>query len=134
MRRVITFGTFDIFHIGHLAILERSSALGDYLIVGISTDELNFSKKGRAPFYSYEERSKIIQGLKVVDQVFPEDSLELKREYLVRFAADILVMGDDWHGKFDEFSDICQVVYLPRTPTISTTATIERIRLSKQEQ
>lgn len=132
MKRVITFGTFDIFHIGHLAILERARSLGDYLIVGISTDELNESKKGRAPFYPYEERARIISGLRVVDAVFPEVSLEHKRRYLVEYDADILVMGDDWTGRFDEYRDICSVVYLPRTPTISTTATIERIRLSKQ--
>lgn len=131
MTRVITFGTFDIFHIGHLVILERARALGDSLVVGISTDELNQSKKGRAPFYPYEERARIVSGLRVVDQVFPEAALELKRQYLIQHAADILVMGDDWAGKFDEFSDVCRVVYLPRTPTVSTTATIERIRLAK---
>lgn len=126
--RVITFGTFDIFHIGHLRILERARAYGDYLIVGISTDELNISKKGRAPVYPFDQRRDILLGLRVVDEVFAEESLEKKRDYIVEHRADILVMGDDWAGKFDEFGDVCRVEYLPRTPSISTTQTIEAIR------
>ncbi len=126
--RVITFGTFDIFHIGHLRILERARAYGDYLIVGVSTDELNASKKGRTPVYPYAQRRDILQALRVVDEVFPEESLELKREYVIQHRADILVMGDDWAGKFDHLNDVCKVEYLPRTPSISTSATIEAIR------
>ncbi len=129
MKRVITFGTFDIFHVGHLNILERARAEGDWLAVGISTDLLNQHKKGRPPIYCYEERARIVTALKCVDEVFAENSLEEKRKYLLRYQANILVMGDDWAGRFDEFKDICKVVYLPRTPSISTTATIERIRL-----
>jgi len=127
-KRVVTFGTFDVFHVGHLRLLERARAQGDYLIVGISTDELNRSKKQRDPVYSLGERLEIVSGLRCVDEVFAEESLELKREYLLRHRADILVMGDDWQGRFDEFSDICEVRYLPRTPAISTTVTIEKIR------
>ncbi len=127
-KRVVTFGTFDVFHVGHLRLLERARAQGDYLIVGISTDELNRSKKQRDPVYSLVERLEIVSGLRCVDEVFAEESLELKREYLLRHRADILVMGDDWQGRFDEFSDICEVRYLPRTPAISTTVTIEKIR------
>ena len=126
--RVITFGTFDIFHIGHLRILERARAYGDYLIVGVSTDELNASKKGRTPVYPFEQRRDILASLRVVDEVFAEESLALKRDYILQHKADILVMGDDWAGKFDEFSEVCRVEYLPRTPSISTSATIESIR------
>ena len=126
--RVITFGTFDIFHIGHLRLLERARACGDSLIVGLSTDELNFSKKQRKPVYPYDQRHDILKALRVVDEVFAEESLEQKRDYVQEHQADILVMGDDWAGKFDELKDICEVVYLPRTPSISTSATIEEIR------
>lgn len=129
MSRVITFGTYDLFHLGHLSLLERARAQGDWLVVGVSTDALNKSKKGRPPIYSESERMRIVAALRAVDEVFPEESLEAKREYILRYKADILVMGDDWAGRFDELNDICRVVYLPRTPSISTTATIERIRV-----
>ncbi|PTU32924.1 adenylyltransferase/cytidyltransferase family protein [Stenotrophobium rhamnosiphilum] len=127
-KRVVTFGTFDVFHVGHLRLLERARLQGDYLIVGISTDELNRSKKQRDPVYNLAERMEIVSGLRCVDQVFAEESLELKRQYLLEHRADVLVMGDDWAGRFDEFSDICEVRYLTRTPAISTTVTIEKIR------
>ncbi|MEZ7941088.1 MAG: pantoate--beta-alanine ligase [Flavobacteriales bacterium] len=129
MKRIITFGTFDLFHIGHLNILERARELGDELVVGISTDALNFSKKQKYPVYKEEDRSRIIGSLKAVDAVFYEESLELKRQYILDNKADVLVMGNDWEGKFDEFKDICEVVYLTRTPSISTTGVIEIIRL-----
>ncbi|OGS92176.1 MAG: glycerol-3-phosphate cytidylyltransferase [Gallionellales bacterium GWA2_60_18] len=128
MTTVITFGTFDVFHVGHLRILERARELGDRLLVGVSTDKMNFDKKGRYPVYSQEERIAIIRSLRHVDDVFLEESLALKRHYLLEYRADVLVMGDDWVGKFDEFKDICKVEYLPRTPSISTTEVIERIR------
>ncbi len=126
-RTVITFGTFDVFHVGHLRVIERAAALGDRLVVGVSADALNERKKGRAPVFSQEERLEIVAALKVVDEVFVEESLELKRAYIEQFGADVLVMGDDWEGKFDELGDVCEVVYLPRTPAISTTALIEKI-------
>lgn len=126
---VVTFGTFDVFHVGHLHILERAKELGERLVVGVSSDALNVAKKGRPPVFPQQERMHILSALKCVDAVFLEESLEEKRDYLVRFRADFLVMGDDWSGKFDEFSDICRVVYLPRTPAISTTAVIEKIRV-----
>jgi choline-phosphate cytidylyltransferase len=126
-RTVITFGTFDVFHVGHLRVIERAAALGDRLVVGVSADALNESKKGRAPVFSQAERLEIVAALKPVSEVFVEESLEQKREYIERYAADVLVMGDDWAGLFDEFNDICDVVYLPRTPAISTTALIEKI-------
>jgi glycerol-3-phosphate cytidylyltransferase len=126
-RTVITFGTFDVFHVGHLRVIERAAALGDRLVVGVSADALNMRKKDRLPVFSEGERLAIVSALKPVDEVFVEESLELKREYILKFGADVLVMGDDWEGRFDEFKDICEVVYLPRTPAISTTALIEKI-------
>ena len=124
---VITFGTFDVFHVGHLRVLERARAFGDRLVVGVSADALNERKKGRVPVFSQKERLEIVAALKAVDEVFVEESLELKRDYILQHQADVLVMGDDWAGKFDEFGDICKVEYLPRTPAISTTALIEKI-------
>lgn len=129
MTTTITFGTFDVFHVGHLRILERAHALGDRLVVGVSSDALNISKKGRAPVYPQDERMAIVAALRCVDEVFLEESLELKRDYLLRYRADVLAMGDDWRGEFDGFSDTCRVVYFERTPAISTTAVIEKIRL-----
>ena len=126
-RTVITFGTFDVFHVGHLRVLQRAAALGDRLVVGVSADALNVAKKGRAPIYSQDERMEIVASLRVVDDVFVEESLEKKRHYIVEYGADILVMGDDWEGKFDWVSDVCEVVYLPRTPSVSTTGLIEHI-------
>ncbi|HEY7009883.1 MAG TPA: adenylyltransferase/cytidyltransferase family protein [Jatrophihabitantaceae bacterium] len=127
MTTVITFGTFDVLHVGHLRILQRSRALGDRLVVGVSSDALNMSKKGRLPVFSQDERCELVANLKCVDEVFVEESLELKREYVEKYQADVLVMGDDWAGRFDFLTDICQVSYLPRTPSISTTAVIEHI-------
>jgi glycerol-3-phosphate cytidylyltransferase len=129
MKRIITFGTFDVFHVGHLRIIERARKLGDYLLVGVSTDALNYAKKGRNPFYNQTERLQIISAIRYVDEVFLEETLELKRHYIQTYKADVLVMGDDWAGKFDEFKDICRVEYLRRTPSISTTAVIEKIRI-----
>ncbi len=126
-RTVITFGTFDVFHVGHLRVIERAAALGDRLVVGVSADALNLRKKGREPVFSERERMAIVAALKPVDEVFLEESLELKRDYIEKFSADVLVMGDDWKGRFDEMGDVCEVVYLPRTPAISTTALIEKI-------
>ncbi|ECQ5527360.1 adenylyltransferase/cytidyltransferase family protein, partial [Campylobacter jejuni] len=124
MKNVITFGTFDLFHYGHLRILERAASLGDKLIVGVSSDSLNFAKKHRYPIYSEQERLNIISSLKCVSCVFLEEALELKRDYLLKYQANILVMGDDWKGKFDCFNDICDVIYFERTPSISTTEII----------
>lgn len=128
MARVITFGTFDMFHVGHLNILERAAKYGDELIVGISTDKLNFSKKQRNPVCPEHNRSAIVSALKCVNEVFYEESLELKRDYIMEHRADILVMGDDWAGKFDHLKDLCEVIYLPRTPSISTTELIEVVK------
>ncbi|MBW2939730.1 adenylyltransferase/cytidyltransferase family protein [Zhongshania aquimaris] len=131
MRRVITFGTFDVFHVGHLRLLQRAKALGDELIVGVSTDRLNFEKKNRYPVFTQLERSEIISALKCVSSVFLEFSLEDKEKYILEHGADVLVMGDDWRGRFDQYGNVCDVVYLERTPSISTTATIEKISFMK---
>lgn len=128
MRRVITFGTFDVLHVGHILILERARALGDQLVVGVSSDALNYSKKQRYPIYRQADRVRIIESLRCVDQVFVEESLELKADYIRQHDAQVLVMGDDWKGRFDHFSSLCEVIYLPRTPSISTTEIIEIVR------
>ena len=126
-RTVITFGTFDVFHVGHLKVIERAAALGDRLVVGVSADALNLRKKGREPVFSQGERMAIVGALRMVDEVFVEESLELKRDYIVEHRADVLAMGDDWKGRFDFVSDLCEVVYFPRTPSVSTTELIEHI-------
>ena len=128
MKRVITFGTFDLLHIGHINIIKRASELGDYLIVGISSDQLNHEKKQLYPVYNENDRMEIVKAVKKVDEVFLEDSLELKREYIQKHKADILVMGGDWEGKFDFCKDLCKVIYLPRTEDISTTEIKDRIK------
>ena len=117
---VITFGTFDLLHVGHVRMLQRASRLGARLVVGVSTDQLNFSKKGKFPVFSQAERLEIVASLACVDQVFLEESLELKRQYVLRYRADVLVMGDDWTGRFDYLRDICDVRYLLRTPGVSS--------------
>lgn len=118
MKKIITFGTFDLFHIGHLNILKRAKEQGDYLIVGISSDELN-EKKGKKSIIPLKDRIEIVKSIQYVDEVFIEDSLELKDEYIKNYGADVLVMGDDWKDKFNWVS--CPVKYLERTPNISTT-------------
>ncbi|APK58625.1 TPA: adenylyltransferase/cytidyltransferase family protein [Escherichia coli] len=128
MNRVITFGTFDVFHVGHINILERAASYGEELIVGVSSDALNFSKKQRYPIYSESDRMKIISSLKFVTSVFLEESLELKLDYIKKYKASTLVMGDDWEGRFDWVKSECDVIYLPRTPSISTTEIIEVVR------
>ena len=128
MNVIITFGTFDVFHVGHLRILQRARQLGERLVVGISSDALNIQKKGRAPVYNQNERMDIVAGLKCVDSVFLEESLEKKADYIRQYSADTLVMGDDWAGRFDSLSYLCEVVYFPRTPSISTTSIIEVVK------
>ena len=128
VRRVITFGTFDLFHYGHLKLIQRAKEFGDELIVGISSDKLNFSKKGRYPIVCEEHRRCIVESLKCVHTTFIEETLELKKHYIEKYKADILVMGDDWAGKFDSMRCVCEVVYLPRTPSVSTTEIIEIVR------
>ncbi|MFS0766494.1 MULTISPECIES: glycerol-3-phosphate cytidylyltransferase [Peribacillus] len=119
MKKVITYGTFDLLHWGHINLLKRAKDLGDYLIVAISTDEFNALKDKKA-YHSFENRKMILESIRYVDEVIPEDNWEQKREDIVREGVDIFVMGDDWKGQFDELSEVCEVVYLPRTIGIST--------------
>ena len=117
---VITYGTFDLFHYGHLKILETAKKLGDKLIVAVSTDEFNVIKHKQC-VYPFEHRIKIVEAIKHVDMVIPETCWEQKREDIKIYNIDIFVMGDDWEGKFDDLKNLCKVVYLPRTEGISTT-------------
>lgn len=120
MKKVITYGTFDLYHIGHVRILQRLRSLGDSLIVGVSSDEFN-QLKGKKSIFSYDERAEIVSSCKYVDFVFPEYTWEQKREDIIKYKATIFGIGDDWFGKFDNLSDLCEVVYLNRTEDISTT-------------
>jgi len=120
MRTVLTYGTFDLFHIGHVRILERARSLGDRLYVGISTDNFN-SVKGKKSIIPYEHRSAIVRALTCVDDIFPENDWNQKELDIERFNANVLVMGHDWAGKFDHFKEFCEVNYFPRTEGISTT-------------
>ena len=120
MKKVITYGTFDLLHAGHINILRRARELGDYLIVVLSTDEFNAIKNKKA-YYSYEDRKLILEGIRYVDEVIPEYNWEQKIDDVVGNQVDVFVMGDDWKGKFDFLKDYCEVIYLPRTEGISTT-------------
>lgn len=120
MKKVITYGTFDLLHWGHINLLKRARELGDYLIVALSTDEFNAVKKKKA-YYSYENRKLILEAIRYVDKVIPEKTWEQKVDDVLNHDIDIFVMGDDWKGKFDFLKEYCEVVYLPRTVGISTT-------------
>lgn len=127
MKRIITYGTYDVLHYGHINLLKRAKALGDYLIVALSTDEFN-NLKGKKSYYTYEQRKKILESCRFVDLVIPEDNWEQKINDAQKYQADIFVMGDDWEGKFDFLKDYCEVVYLPRTPDVSSTQTKEYLK------
>lgn len=133
MKTVITYGTFDLFHIGHLNLLRRLRSLGDRLVVGVSTDDFN-SIKGKKTIVSYEHRAEIVGSLKCVDHVFPETDWEQKRADILRERAHIFAMGDDWAGKFDSLGDICEVIYLPRTRDVSTTEIKQIVNALHQEK
>ena len=121
MKKVITYGTFDLLHYGHVNLLQRAKALGDYLIVAISTDEFNWNMKGKKCYFTYEERKRLVEAIRYVDLVIPEESWEQKVTDVDEYKVDTFVIGDDWEGKFDFLKEKCEVVYLPRTPEISTT-------------
>ena len=121
MKRVITYGTFDLLHYGHINLLRRAKEQGDYLIVALSTDEFNWEQKRKKSFFNYEQRKKLLEAIRYVDLVIPEENWEQKRQDVKEYHIDTFVIGDDWKGKFDFLSDLCEVVYLPRTPEISTT-------------
>ncbi len=121
MKRVITYGTFDLLHYGHINLLRRARALGDYLIVALSTDEFNHDSKNKVCYFTYEERKQLLESIRYVDLVIPEENWEQKVGDVREYHVDTFVMGDDWAGKFDFLKEYCEVVYLPRTPEISTT-------------
>lgn len=121
MKKVITYGTFDLLHYGHINLLQRAKALGDYLIVALSMDEFNSKEKNKITYFSYEERKRLLEAIRYVDLVIPEQNWEQKISDVKEFKVDTFVMGDDWKGKFDFLKDYCEVVYLERTPEISTT-------------
>lgn len=120
MKKVITYGTYDLLHVGHINLLRRARELGDYLIVVVSSDEFN-AIKGKKSYYSFEDRKKILEAIRYVDEVLPEYTWEQKVDDVVNNQVDVFVMGDDWTGKFDFLKEYCEVVYLPRTEGISTT-------------
>jgi len=120
LKTVVTYGTFDLFHVGHIRLLKRLQALGDRLIVGCSTDEFN-EKKGKRTVMPYEQREELLLGCRYVDDVFPEKCWEQKRSDITKYKVDIFAIGDDWSGHFDTLQDICEVMYLPRTRGISST-------------
>ena len=121
MKRVITYGTFDLLHSGHINLLRRAKQYGDYLIVALSTDEFNWSKKQKKCYFYYEQRKQLLEAVRYVDLVIPEENWEQKISDVQEYHVDTFVMGDDWAGKFDFLKPYCEVVYLPRTPEISTT-------------
>lgn len=130
---VLTYGTFDLFHVGHLRLLRRCRELGERLVVGCSTDEFN-REKGKETVIPYAQRAEILGACRFVDEVFPERRWDQKRDDVRRLGARTLVMGDDWAGKFDELGDLCSVVYLPRTPDVSTTDTRRYIQKSREDK
>ena len=121
MKTVITYGTYDLLHYGHINLLRRAKERGDYLIVALSTDEFNSEKKGKKTYYSYEQRKLMLEAIRYVDKVIPEENWEQKISDIKQYQVDTFVMGDDWKGKFDFLKDYCEVVYLPRTEGISST-------------
>lgn len=121
MKRVITYGTYDLLHYGHINLLQRAKSLGDYLIVVLSTDEFNWNEKQKKCYFTYEERKRLLEAVRYVDLVIPEENWDQKITDVQEYHVDTFVMGDDWEGKFDFLKDYCEVVYLPRTPEISTT-------------
>ena len=122
MKRIITYGTFDLLHYGHINFLRQAREMGDYLMVGLSTDEFNQKEKGKISYFPYEKRETLLKAIRYVDFVFPEENWEQKENDIRKYHADIFVIGDDWKGKFDYLKESgVEVIYLPRTPLISST-------------
>ncbi len=122
MKRILTYGTFDLLHYGHIRLLKRAKALGDYLIVALSTDEFN-ELKGKKAYHNYEKRKLMLEAIRYVDLVIPENTWEQKKSDVLDYHVDVVVMGDDWAGsdKFDYLKEYCDIVFLPRTEGVSTT-------------
>ena len=132
MKRVITYGTFDLLHYGHINLLRRAKELGDYLIVALSTDEFNWNQKKKKCYFSYEQRKQLVESIRYVDLVIPEENWEQKRSDIHEYHIDTFVIGNDWEGKFDFLKEEgAEVVYLERTPDISTTTIKEDIKDKK---
>jgi len=121
MKRVITYGTFDLLHYGHINLLRRAKQMGDYLIVCLSTDEFNSKEKNKETYFEYNKRKQLLEAIRYVDLVIPEESWEQKENDVDKYEIDVFVIGDDWEGKFDFLKQKCEVVYLSRTKEISTT-------------
>lgn len=121
MKKVITYGTFDLLHYGHILLLQRAKELGDHLTVALSTDEFN-RLKNKASYFSYDKRKVMLESIRYVDEVIPEETWEQKSDDVIRLNINTFVMGNDWQGRFDELASLCEVVYLSRTPDISTTS------------
>ncbi len=130
MKRILTYGTFDLLHYGHIRLLKRAKALGDYLIVALSTDEFN-ELKGKKAYHNYETRKLMLEAIRYVDLVIPEENWEQKINDVKEYKADVVVMGSDWAGsdRFNYLTDYCEVVYLDRTEGISTTKIKEELKL-----
>ncbi|MHB9648589.1 glycerol-3-phosphate cytidylyltransferase [Weissella paramesenteroides] len=122
MKKIITYGTFDMLHYGHINLLKRAHDMGDYLIVALSTDEFNWESKQKKTYFNFEKRKQLLEAIRYVDLVIPENSWSQKETDVVKYGVNTLVMGDDWTGKFDYIEDVTntKVVYLERTPEIST--------------
>lgn len=133
MKKVITYGTFDLLHYGHINLLWRAKELGDYLIVALSTDEFNWNSKSKKCYFSYEKRKQLLEAIRYVDLVIPEESWEQKLSDVKEFRVDTFVMGDDWEGKFDFLKEHCEVIYLSRTPDISTTQIKTNLSAKKEK-
>ena len=131
MKKVITYGTYDLLHYGHINLLRRAKEQGDYLIVALSTDEFNWNEKQKKCYFTYEQRKKLLEAIRYVDLVIPEENWAQKVSDVQEFQVDTFVMGDDWEGKFDFLKDYCEVVYLPRTPEISTTQIKQELKDKK---
>lgn len=130
MKKIITYGTYDLLHRGHVNLLKRAKAMGDFLVVGLSSDEFNAIKNKKA-FYSYEERKLVLEAVRYVDLVIPEHTWEQKEQDIADHDIDVFVMGDDWSGKFDHLKGQCEVVYLPRTDGVSTTQIKAQLRVTE---
>jgi glycerol-3-phosphate cytidylyltransferase len=129
LKRIITYGTFDLLHYGHINLLHRAKQLGDYLIVCLSTDDFNIKFKNKSSFFDFNNRKVLIEAIRYVDLVIPENDWDQKVADIKNLQIDTFVMGDDWEGKFDFLKSYCDVIYLPRTPEISTTKIKKQLKI-----
>ena len=130
MKKIITYGTFDLLHYGHINLLKRAKEMGDYLIVGLSTNEFN-EMKGKQCYFTYNQRKALLESIRYVDLVIPENNWEQKEHDISEFKVDVFVMGEDWKGKFDYLEALCNVTYLERTPEVSTTKIKHELKSKK---